>query len=195
MIGLATFEEEINDQHWRKLHTVQYTNEIMQNEISIHLDLGPEEVGRSLHVWPGLPRNVPQHDVMANVQLIPQGAVEVPDMAQIISKGIQTGRHVNQMVNPFRRESSPRNLIIPRHSVGTPPDEDGVTVQAEGALEGQAKESKAEGESSAGEQPSLVLGVQVYHELGERVQARNVHQNPRKLLFQTTKEERSILRL
>jgi hypothetical protein len=38
------------------------------------------------------------------------------------------------------------------------------------------------------EQPSLVLGVQVYHELRERVQVRNVHQNPQKLLVQTTRE-------
>ena len=45
------------------------------------------------------------------------------------------------------------------------------------------------------EQLSLVLGVQVYHELRERVQVRNVHQNPRKLLLQTTREERSIRRL
>ena len=30
MIGLAAFEEEINDQHLRKLRVVQYTNEIMQ---------------------------------------------------------------------------------------------------------------------------------------------------------------------
>ena len=85
-------------------------------------------------------------------------------------------------------------MIIPRHSVGTPPDEDGVTVQAEGALEGQGKEPKAEGESSACEHPSLVLGVQGYHELRERVQVRNVHQNPRKLLVQMTREERSIRR-
>ena len=110
MIGLAAFEEKINDQHWRKLHTVQYTNEIMQNEISIHLDLGPEEVGRSLHVWPGLPRNVPQHDVTANVQLIPQGAVEVPNMTQILSKGIQTGRRLTQRVLFFRQEKGRGNL-------------------------------------------------------------------------------------
>ena len=42
------------------------------------------------------------------------------------------------------------------------------------------------------EQLSLVLGVQVYHELRERVQVRNVHQNPRKLLLQATREEGSI---
>ena len=42
------------------------------------------------------------------------------------------------------------------------------------------------------EQLSLVLRVQVYHELRERVQVRNVHQNPRKLLLQTTREEGSI---
>ena len=45
------------------------------------------------------------------------------------------------------------------------------------------------------EQLSLVLGVQIYHELRERVQVWNVHQNPRKLLVQTTREERSIRRL
>ena len=45
------------------------------------------------------------------------------------------------------------------------------------------------------EQLSLVLGVQVYHELWERVQVRNVHQNPWKLPLQTTREERSIRRL
>ena len=45
------------------------------------------------------------------------------------------------------------------------------------------------------EQLSLVLGVQVYHELWERVQVRNVHQNPRKLLLQTTREKGSIWRL
>jgi len=44
-------------------------------------------------------------------------------------------------------------------------------------------------------QLSLVLGVQVYHELRERVQVGNVHQNPRELLLQTTREERSIRRL
>ena len=42
------------------------------------------------------------------------------------------------------------------------------------------------------EQLSLILGVQVYHELRERDQVRNVHQNPRKLLLQTMREERSI---
>jgi hypothetical protein len=45
------------------------------------------------------------------------------------------------------------------------------------------------------EQPSLVLDVQVYHELWEGVQVWNVHQNPRKLLLQTMREERSIRRL
>ena len=45
------------------------------------------------------------------------------------------------------------------------------------------------------EQLSLVLGVQVYHELWKRIQVRNVHQNPRKLLLQTTREKGSILRL
>ena len=43
------------------------------------------------------------------------------------------------------KTSSP---IMPRLSVDTPPDEDRVTVQAEGALEGQAEKPKAEGESS-----------------------------------------------
>ena len=45
------------------------------------------------------------------------------------------------------------------------------------------------------EQFSLVLGVQVYHELRERFQVRNVHQNPGKFLLQTTREERNIRRL
>ena len=44
------------------------------------------------------------------------------------------------------------------------------------------------------EQLSLVLVMQIYHELWERVQVRNVHQNPRKLLVQMTREERSIRR-
>jgi hypothetical protein len=42
------------------------------------------------------------------------------------------------------------------------------------------------------EQPSLVLGVQAYHELWEGVQVRNVHQNLQKFLVQTTREEWSI---
>jgi hypothetical protein len=42
------------------------------------------------------------------------------------------------------------------------------------------------------EQPSLVLGVQAYHELWEGVQVRSVHQNLQKFLVQTTREERSI---
>ena len=45
------------------------------------------------------------------------------------------------------------------------------------------------------EQLSLVFGVQVYYKLRERVQVRNVHQNPRKFLVQTTREERNIRRL
>lgn len=45
------------------------------------------------------------------------------------------------------------------------------------------------------EQLSLVLGVQIYHELRERVQVRNVHQDPRKLLVQTTRKEGSIRHL
>ena len=45
------------------------------------------------------------------------------------------------------------------------------------------------------EQLSLVLGVQVYHELRECLQVQNVHQNSRKLLLQKTREERSIRRL
>jgi hypothetical protein len=45
------------------------------------------------------------------------------------------------------------------------------------------------------EQSSLVLGVQAYHELWEGVQVRNVHQNLRKFLVQTTREERSIRHL
>jgi hypothetical protein len=45
------------------------------------------------------------------------------------------------------------------------------------------------------EQLSLVPGAQVYNELQERVQVREVHQNPWKLHLQTTREERSIRRL
>ena len=77
----------------------------------------------------------------------------------------------------------------------------GPQAQTEGGLEGQAEEPKAEGESSPGttkglssEQLSLGFGVQVYHELWERVQVRNIHQNPPKLLLQRTREERSIRR-
>ena len=56
------------------------------NEISMHLGLGPEEVGRSLHVEPGLSKNGPRHDTAANIQLVPQAAVEIPNVTQIISK-------------------------------------------------------------------------------------------------------------
>jgi hypothetical protein len=95
--------------------------------------------------------------------------------------------------------SSPRNLIIPRLSVGAPPDM-GSQVQAEKALEGQPKEQRVNQVPDLlwdylPEQLSLVLGVQVYHEFRERVQLRNVHQNLRKLLLQTTREERNIRRL
>ena len=90
-----------------------YNRDNADSEISIHLDLilrcqkklsetTPGEVGRSLHIEPGLPRNGPQHDVTANVQLIPQGAVEVPNMTQIISNGVQTGCRLDQRVLFFR---------------------------------------------------------------------------------------------
>jgi hypothetical protein len=95
--------------------------------------------------------------------------------------------------------SSPRNLIIPRLSVGAPPDM-GSQVQAEKALEGQPKEQRVNQvpdllRDYLPEQLSLVLGVQVYHELWERVQLWNVLQNLRKLLLQTMREERNIRRL
>ena len=98
-----------------------YKRDNAESEISIHLDLilrcqkklsktTPEEVGRSLHVEPGLPRNGPQHDVPADVQLIPQGAVEVPNMMQIISKGVQTGCRLEQRVLFFRQGQGGGNL-------------------------------------------------------------------------------------
>ena len=150
----------------RKLHTVQYTSKVIQKDQ--HIDLGPEEVGQSLHVEPGLPRNGPQHDIAANVQLISQSAVKESNMTQIILKSVPTGRHLEQRAFSSAEEfcaicseiifialsgsgggvemaeddesvvstpvveldpetSIPRNLIIPRLSVGTPFDEDGTT--------------------------------------------------------------------
>ena len=87
-----------------------YKRDNAESEISIHLDLGLEEVGQSLHVEPGLPRDGPQHDTATNIQLVPQGVVGIHNMTRIISKGVQTGRRLNQRVLFFRQSKGRGNL-------------------------------------------------------------------------------------